>query len=1653
MASAGGSPTFFEVVLPADSRVSQVRLIGDPAHGGGAVEFFRGIFQVFDALDNELFNSGDIALPGPDPQIAVAINATNARRVRFTSIGIESAQPSLAEFQITSAPGGTGLDLNNLTNSALDPNNASDALVDFDGDGLNNLGEFLLGTSIFDADTDGDGLNDAEEGTLGSNPLTADGDGDGLTDQQEQTFGTNFNLADTDGDGLSDGIEVRINLNPLSTDSDGDLIPDGSEDTDGDGITNFDEAQENTDPGNPDTDGDGINDLEELTPGADGFVTDPRKRDTDGDRLRDDLEIALGLNPTVPEVIGPDGDQDGLPDTFELANAAGGDSNLSLLSDAIITSSSELAGFPKENAVDGDLTTSWFTNTGDAANQLQTPFIEVTLPFSTDVSKVRVKGNRTSPDGFDFIQGTFLGFDENDVEIYNSGLVLLPLPDRDLEVLAGVAGVRKVRFTSIVDESLTPGLSEFEVITDLSGTGLNPDVFADADLDFDRDGLSNLAEFYFGTSIFLIDTDADGLADNTELELGSNPLLSDSDGDGLIDRNETDPTLDFDGDGTINILDADADNDGLQDGVEIALGLLHLNTDSDGNGTEDGLEDGDGDGLTNLAEVAANTDPTLADTDGDGIDDGEELVAGADGFITDPLLADTDGDGMSDGFETQFGLNPLDPADAALDSDGDGISNLDEFLQGTDPTNPDTVPPMVFSIVPSDGALDVPLNGMVTVRFAEPIVPESVVAGVIQLTETVSGLEVPGTVALSGDQLTVTFDSTVDLKQVTSYTVQVQGVRDAAGNVMTSVFQSTFTTTGIVDTTPPFIVTTSIQDFDSVPINTPFTIVFSEPINPASVTASSFEVRDDDFEGNSGPVPGMIQVDADGLRASFIPEPGYPRGVFPDDFRLTANITTDITDLAGNPLSQSRFVFFGTDIIEDTSPPILVDAFPGDGAVDIPLNAVVRLEFSEPLGRINNFMNQIQVEANGQPVPGSFSMALGNREITFVAESPLAPNTPHTVTVSSDLEDIAGNILGTDFTFTFTTGITTLAGQTNLVFLEPTLDSINVPTNAKLIARFDQAVIPGTIKLGQNINFFGPEQSGPIQFSPDGRTMTFTPTNGFTPFSRVGFGNSGIKDLAGRPVFSSIFTSFTIGAGPDTTAPVVESINIADGTTGAPVNPKIFVKLDGPISLADQGSLIARLVDPITTDVISGTFTFNSFAGLWIFTPSVLLSAATEYILEIGGLVDLAGNPIATTFSSSFTTGASSAADTTAPILTIVNPLDGATNVSINTDIVVTSDETISPIAISSADNIRVTVDGFGTFAGTSTVNGNVLTYIPLAPFPGNSTIRVTASGTDFAGNGRSISFTFQTEAVQETGAPQVVEVSPQNDAVDVLEDTDVVLVFSESMDPTTLSAINFGLFANGEKLLTTFARSADNRVVTLHARFTNPSGGGGLLDLPPSSLITVVATDNLKDYSGNALPHFQSQFTTRPSSSQAGSDIKATRPGFGASGVSVNAKIYLVFNNPPDPLLLDGFFVTEDNVEKSGTISFESGESVAVFTPDTPFGFNKVIEGFAIEPLSNFLSTSRPMMFRTETDTAITNPSVIDFIPLSGAVNVAINPVVEVRVSEALDPATVNVSTSILPIQQVLLFPPQSVWSGRAGSSELFPMQLFHPIRFIISK
>ena len=139
--------------------------------------------------------------------------------------------------------------------------------------------------------------------------------------------------------------------------------------------------------------------------------------------------------------------------------------------------------------------------------------------------------------------------------------------------------------------------------------------------DTDGDGLMDLYEHIFGSDKNAEDTDGDGLSDYIEvMVIGTNPLYKDTDENGVEDGDE-----DYDADGLSNLQEIDygtsltlkdTDNDGLTDYEEIFVyGTDPLNPDTDG----DEINDGD--------EIKLGLDPLSTDSDNDGVPDNEEIIA------------------------------------------------------------------------------------------------------------------------------------------------------------------------------------------------------------------------------------------------------------------------------------------------------------------------------------------------------------------------------------------------------------------------------------------------------------------------------------------------------------------------------------------------------------------------------------------------------------------------------------------------------------------------------------------------------------------------------------------------------------------------------------------------------------------------------------------------------------------------------------------------------------------------------------------------------------------------------------------------------------------------------------------------------------------
>ncbi|MEM7125434.1 MAG: hypothetical protein AAF702_03850 [Chloroflexota bacterium] len=227
--------------------------------------------------------------------------------------------------------------------------------------------------------------------------------------------------------------------------------------------------------------------------------------------------------------------------------------------------------------------------------------------------------------------------------------------------------------------------------------------------DEDGDGIPN----YLDASDIdgpLGDLDMDGLDNTTENQMGTSPYRADTDGDGLCDGKigrvgiciageETHApsgqgSLDTDGDGLINALDTDDDDDSLLTRVELEHSIEQNNMDVDLDGIPNWLDkDADGDRLVDRAEGLADDDndmipnfldPTrielpLQDNDNDGLTNQEENRLG-----TNPSAADSDGDQLSDATEIGDPMNPTDTDQDGLidalddDDDNDGILTSQE---------------------------------------------------------------------------------------------------------------------------------------------------------------------------------------------------------------------------------------------------------------------------------------------------------------------------------------------------------------------------------------------------------------------------------------------------------------------------------------------------------------------------------------------------------------------------------------------------------------------------------------------------------------------------------------------------------------------------------------------------------------------------------------------------------------------------------------------------------------------------------------------------------------------------------------------------------------------------------------------------------------
>ncbi len=215
---------------------------------------------------------------------------------------------------------------------------------------------------------------------------------------------------------------------------------------------------------------------------------------------------------------------------------------------------------------------------------------------------------------------------------------------------------------------------------------------------------------------------------------------------------------------------------------------------------------------------------------------------------------------------------------------------------GTRSSPQDTQPPTVVSTSPASGAAEVAPGATVSATFSEEIAPETVDRSSFQVL--LDGTPVAGAVSVAG--ATATFTPSAPLSPGATYAVTVSTVvTDRAGNPLAAPASWTFRT---ANGPPALVGTTPAPGAVGVATNAAIGAVFSEDVDPASVSSSTFFVTP---EGSATPLAGTLTVA--GAEVSLQPAAPLARGA-----GYAVTITTGITDLAGNALAEGTTFWFTT---------------------------------------------------------------------------------------------------------------------------------------------------------------------------------------------------------------------------------------------------------------------------------------------------------------------------------------------------------------------------------------------------------------------------------------------------------------------------------------------------------------------------------------------------------------------------------------------------------------------------------------------------------------------------------------------------------------------------------------------------------------------
>ena len=885
----------------------------------------------------------------------------------------------------------------------------------------------------------------------------------------------------------------------------------------------------------------------------------------------------------------------------------------------------------------------------------------------------------------------------------------------------------------------------------------------------------------------------------------------------------------------------------------------------------------------------------------------------------------------------------------------------------------------------ADGTTEVAVNSDLTILLSEPIGASSCLDA-IRLTDGIDSVEI--SLSDTNDQRGLVISPLADLAANTEYTLFIDGLCDYAGNLLPPTSLS-FTTSvaDVVDTQGPILQSISPgNNVTGVALDTDIVLEYNEPVSLLSTPV---------LNGAGANVSGTYSVV--GNTITFTPD--LP---LLGDTRYSINTTA--TDLAGNVRSSGNR-YFTTALQADDTAPTVVAISPSTSAIDVSPLADVVLSFSEPMAPSTISNSNIVFYANSTIITPTLYRSANGQQVTLSANLP--SESVVSVVVTDRVTDLSGNAIA-PYVSSFTTSLLNSDGSRPSVSrvipgngtsgwlgINEVVLYVNEPLDAASVAEAFHIAEDGVLV----------DNEGTLEVLGNGQTIRFTKDTPFAEGALVQvYLSDDAVDGANNPLnnYSAYFTMGSISDGVGTRPYATQY----SSQSNLPLNPLLRVTYSEPLDSSSLTSSNLFLRNTTTGVDVPISVSLNTEADpvqsniqpgqIITVEPQELLAADTSYQLWMrAAITDTDGDMQVWDNWAYFSTAADAVVDDRSPMIVALNPPDGETGVGVNPYYAVRFDESVSTY-LSANQGVLTSV--------LFSEDNRVVRYARLETLPADSEVTESLpTFDDLSGNEITGSSTFTTTAGPDLNGGSIRTVSVANGATDVALNPVLVREFSETVDPVSVSDSGVYLYdsSTGLTVETTRTLSADGKRLTLVP----------VEALAPGRLYYWYGS-SLRDLSGNGMQSGTYRFTTGFAEDNTGPVFDVATVFDGQVEVPTNVRLAARFDEPLNPLSLDGV----ELVDSGGTpvvadISFSADRRTLTVLPKQLLAalsdYTLTLSG--LEDVSgNVMSLPVSLTFSTADDIDNSRGNWVSWSFANNA-ELPLNTVLEVELSERIDPTTIN--------------------------------------------